>query len=86
MDKLTAGYGLIEGPVWDPDRGLVFSDVTFGGVYAVTDRGEVTTVFEHRRGIGGMARLERLPENPNRDATYSQISWRSDSSPGCGWR
>ena len=56
MEKLTEGYGLIEGPVWDPDRGLVFSDVQGGGVYAVTDDGTVSTVFEHRRGIGGMAR------------------------------
>ena len=23
-DRLTSGYGLIEGPVWDPRRGLLF--------------------------------------------------------------
>ncbi|MCP4962398.1 MAG: SMP-30/gluconolactonase/LRE family protein [Actinomycetia bacterium] len=55
MDLLTSGYGLIEGPVWDPERGLLFSDVQGGGVFAVTDDGDVSTVFEHRRGIGGMA-------------------------------
>ncbi len=55
MDKLTQGYGLIEGPVWHADRGLLFSDVQAGGVYCVTDDGAVSTVFEHRRGIGGMA-------------------------------
>lgn len=55
MQKLTEGYGLIEGPVWDGARGLIFSDVTFGGAYAVTPDGSVSTVFEHRRGIGGMA-------------------------------
>lgn len=55
IDKLTEGYTLIEGPVWHPDRGLIFSDVHAGGVYAVTDDGSVSTVFEHRRGIGGMA-------------------------------
>ena len=54
MDELASGYGLVEGPVWDPDRGLLFSDVLFGGVHAVKD-GTITTVFEHRRGIGGMA-------------------------------
>lgn len=55
LEKLTEGYGLIEGPVWHPDRGLLFSDVQGGGVYAVTPHGEVSTVLEHRRGIGGMA-------------------------------
>ncbi|HIG41574.1 MAG TPA: SMP-30/gluconolactonase/LRE family protein [Gammaproteobacteria bacterium] len=59
MDKLTEGYGLVEGPVWDSVLGLVFSDVLAGGVFAVTDAGEVSTVFEHRRGIGGMARHEK---------------------------
>jgi len=54
MDKLAEGYGLIEGPVWDPARGLIFSDVLFGGVYQLDGAGNVTTVFEHRRGIGGM--------------------------------
>ncbi|MEM7093594.1 MAG: SMP-30/gluconolactonase/LRE family protein [Actinomycetota bacterium] len=56
LTKLSEGYGLIEGPVWDSDRGLLFSDVHFGGVYAVDDQGAVSTVIEHRRGIGGMAR------------------------------
>ena len=55
MDKLADGYGLIEGPVWHTERGLLFSDVQAGGVYAVTPLGAVSTVFEHRRGIGGMA-------------------------------
>jgi len=55
MDKCTEGYGLIEGPVWDPSRGLLFSDVLFGGVFCLGHDGNVTTVFEHRRGIGGMA-------------------------------
>ncbi len=55
MRQLTQGYGLIEGPVWDATRGLIFSDVLFGGVFAMTPEGEVSTLFEHRRGIGGMA-------------------------------
>ena len=55
VEKLVEGYGLIEGPVWHNDRGLLFSDVQAGGVYAVTDQGQVSTIFEHRRGIGGMA-------------------------------
>ena len=54
MEKLTQGYGLIEGPVWDDKRGLIFSDVLLGGVFALDSSGATTTVFEHRRGIGGM--------------------------------
>lgn len=55
MDTLAQGYGLVEGPVWQPGAGLLFSDVLGGGVFRLDDRGRVTTVFEHRRGIGGMA-------------------------------
>lgn len=54
MEILTEGYGLIEGPVWDAQRGLLFSDVLFGGVYCLDQTGNVNKVFEHRRGIGGM--------------------------------
>ncbi len=55
MEKCAEGYGLIEGPVWDAERGLLFSDVLFGGVFCLSADGTVSTVFEHRRGIGGMA-------------------------------
>jgi xylono-1,5-lactonase len=55
MERLATGYGLIEGPVWDPGRGLLFSDVLNGGVYCLARSGTITTVVEHRRGIGGMA-------------------------------
>ena len=26
MDEVAGGYGLVEAPVWDPARGLAFSD------------------------------------------------------------
>jgi D-xylonolactonase len=55
MEPLCEGYTLIEGPVWMPGRGLLFSDVLAGGVFCVSEAGDVDTVFEHRRGIGGMA-------------------------------
>lgn len=55
MDKLCEGYSLIEGPVWVPGKGLIFSDVLNGGVYFVEPSGNVSDVFEHRRGIGGMS-------------------------------
>lgn len=55
MEMLTEGYGLIEGPLWLADRGLLFSDVLNGGVFCLAADGAVTEVFAHRRGIGGMA-------------------------------
>ncbi len=55
MEKLCKGYGLIEGPVWDDERGLIFSDVVFGGVFALNTAGQVSQIVEHRKGIGGMA-------------------------------
>lgn len=57
-ESLISGYGLIEDPVWHDQHGLFFSDVLFGGVFALRD-GEVTAVISHRRGIGGMAWHER---------------------------
>lgn len=55
MERLAHGYGLVEGPTWVPGKGLVFSDVHGGGVHCLTESGEITTVFPHRRGIGGIA-------------------------------
>ena len=54
VERLAVGYGLIEGPLWIAGRGLVFSDVLGGGIYQLNDSG-VSTVFEHRRGVGGMS-------------------------------
>ncbi|MDF1719501.1 MAG: SMP-30/gluconolactonase/LRE family protein [Minwuia sp.] len=55
MEKIVTGYGLIEGPLWMDGRGLLFSDVLNGGVFALGRDGRVSTVLEHRKGIGGMA-------------------------------
>ena len=52
---LASGYGLIEAPLWLAARGLLFSDVLNGGVFCLGHDGHVTSAFEHRRGIGGMA-------------------------------
>jgi D-xylonolactonase len=54
-ELLCQGYGLIEGPLWDAKRGLLFSDVVHGGVYCLPASGVVSCMFEHRRGIGGMS-------------------------------
>jgi len=55
MEELATGYGLIEGPVWDDERGLIFSDVINGGVRALNADGEISLVVPKRRGVGGMA-------------------------------
>lgn len=54
MEELVRGFGLVEGPVWDPERGLFFSDVHGGGVYCLKTDGSTEVVFPHRKGIGGM--------------------------------
>jgi gluconolactonase len=55
MQDVVTGYGLIEGPVWDRDMGLYFSDVRDGGIHLLDHAGEVVTVLPRRRGVGGIA-------------------------------
>ena len=55
MERLAAGFGLLEGPTWHSGLGLIFSDVDNGGVFALGAGGEIETLVEHRRGIGGIA-------------------------------
>jgi gluconolactonase len=55
MQELATGYGLIEGPVWDPAKGLYFSDVLGGGVYLLDRSDKVSIAVPKRRGVGGMA-------------------------------
>ena len=48
MDVLATGYGLIEGPAWDAELGLLFSDVLGGGVHRVDRSGiEPVAVGRH---------------------------------------
>lgn len=54
MNVLVSGFELLEGPVWHPKLGLMFADAGKGGAYRLGKNGDVTTIFEHRRGIGGM--------------------------------
>jgi xylono-1,5-lactonase len=58
LNILVSGFELLEGPVWHPARGLIFADADRGGAYCMDANGGITTVFEHRRGIGGMVRHE----------------------------
>jgi len=55
MEQVAGGYGLVEAPVWDPERGLYFSDVMNGGVWLLDRAGEISAVVPKRRGVGGMA-------------------------------
>jgi gluconolactonase len=55
MQEIATGFGLIEGPVWDPSRGLYFSDVPNGGVHLLGRAGQVSLAVPRRRGIGGIA-------------------------------
>jgi xylono-1,5-lactonase len=55
MQRVATGFGLIEGPVWDADRGLYFSDVINGGVHLLDRADKVSLVVPKRRGVGGMA-------------------------------
>ena len=55
MQEVAGGYGLVEAPVWDAARGLIFSDVLGGGVYRLGLDGGITEVVPKRRGVGGMA-------------------------------
>jgi len=56
MQEVATGYGLIEGPLWDPDKGLYFTDVLNGGIRLLDRSDQVTTVLDRRRGVGGLAR------------------------------
>ncbi|HXQ47400.1 MAG TPA: SMP-30/gluconolactonase/LRE family protein, partial [Caulobacteraceae bacterium] len=55
MHEVATGYGLIEGPVWDPEQGLYFSDVLNGGVCRLGLDDSIGEVIPRRRGVGGMA-------------------------------
>jgi D-xylonolactonase len=54
MEQLASGYGLVEGPTWHPTKGLLYSDVLNGGVFALAADGTISTVVPHRKGIGGI--------------------------------
>lgn len=56
MQEVATGYGLIEAPLWDPERGLYFSDVLNGGISLLDRSDRISVVLARRRGVGGMAR------------------------------
>lgn len=55
LDRIAAGLGLLEGARWYDAIGLVFSDMTMGGVHR-WGPGGIETLLPHRKGIGGLVR------------------------------
>lgn len=53
FETLASGYRLVEAPRPDGSGGVLFSDVSAGGVYKWTPDG-VSTVLPRRRGVGGL--------------------------------
>jgi len=52
---MQGGFGLTEAARWYPEHGLVFSDMTRGGVYQFAPgSSESETVIAHRKAIGGL--------------------------------
>src|ERR1700722_3626269 len=55
LARLASGYGLLEGARWYPEHGLVFSDMTAGGVYRLPPGATgPETLIPHRKAIGGL--------------------------------
>jgi D-xylonolactonase len=55
MRRLFDGFGLLEAARWYDGQGLLFSDMTGGGVYRHNGvDGEPEIVIPHRKGIGGL--------------------------------
>jgi sugar lactone lactonase YvrE len=53
LETLASGFGLVEAPCPDGSGGVLFSDVTRGGVHRWTPDG-ISEVLPRRRGIGGL--------------------------------
>ena len=55
LETIATGFGILEGPVWHPEFGLLAADVIHGGVWAFGPTKDPEVVVPHRKGIGGMA-------------------------------
>jgi gluconolactonase len=59
MRRLVDGFGMLEAARWHVGQGLLFSDMTRGGVYRYTDAAHrPDVVIAHRKGIGGLVAHE----------------------------
>ena len=55
LEPLAWGYVLVEGPRTDANNNLYFTDAMGGGVYRRSPDGEVETLVERRKMVGGLA-------------------------------
>lgn len=81
LKTLSSGHGLLEGPIWSAELGLIVADAIVGGVQAYKPGEEAVLVVPHRRGIGGMA----LHENGaviigGRNLAVKRPAWEGDDS------
>ena len=65
LEQLSSGHGLIEGPLFEPSQGLLFTDTTNGGVHCLSPDGKVAELVP----VGATdpriaARRPRLPPQP----------------------
>jgi len=67
MEELATGFGLVEGPTWINDRGLLFSDVIKGGVYLLDHLNNVSPTQPDTNNpansIGRIFKQKTLPIN-----------------------
>jgi len=57
LQCITGGFGLLEAARWYPEFGLLFSDMTQGGVLALSPAAtQPEVLIPHRKGIGGLVR------------------------------
>ena len=54
QEILSSGYKTLEGPVEDGDGGLVFADVSGGGIHRLDRHGRLSVIVPRRRGSGGI--------------------------------
>jgi xylono-1,5-lactonase len=55
LEPIAWGYTLVEGPRTDADGNLYFTDAMGGGVFRRTTDGNVETLVERRKMVGGLA-------------------------------
>ena len=54
FELLASGFGTVEGPTFDNDGNLYFSDVTGGGVRRLSPDGSIDLIVPRRRGVAGI--------------------------------
>ncbi|HCF30539.1 MAG TPA: gluconolactonase, partial [Cyanobacteria bacterium UBA11049] len=58
VEKLSDGFNFIEGPLWNPDGFLLFSDIPADSIYKLTSDNQIS-VFRHPAGHSNGNTLDR---------------------------